>query len=57
MENQPDDTGRRQIEKFKEAARQIGTDDSEEAFDDKLRRIAKSPPKDEQPGGKKPARK
>jgi hypothetical protein len=33
-----------QIEKFKEAAKKLGCDESEEAFDEKLRRIAKKPP-------------
>jgi hypothetical protein len=37
-----------QIDKFKEAARELETDDSEEAFDAKLKKIAKAPPpKDE----------
>lgn len=37
-----------QIEKFKEAAKKLGCDESEDAFDEKLRRIAKKPPpKDE----------
>lgn len=30
----------RQIDKFKEAARELETDDSEEAFDAKLKKIA-----------------
>jgi hypothetical protein len=35
-----------QKEKFKEAARELGCDEDEKAFDDKLRRIGKqSPPK------------
>jgi hypothetical protein len=33
-----------QIEKFREAARELETDDSEEAFDAKLKNIAKAPP-------------
>lgn len=33
-----------QIKKFREAARELETDDSEEAFDAKLKRIAKAPP-------------
>lgn len=33
-----------QVEKFREAARQLETDDSEEAFDAKLKKIAKAPP-------------
>lgn len=32
-----------QIDKFKEAAREAGTDDSEEHFDEKLKRVAKAP--------------
>jgi hypothetical protein len=32
-----------QVEKFKEAARDLGTDDSEEAFDAKLKKIATAP--------------
>jgi hypothetical protein len=35
-----------QIDKFKEAAREVETDDSEAAFDEKLKRVAKvAPPK------------
>lgn len=30
-----------QIDKFKEAARELETDDSEEAFDAKLKKVAK----------------
>jgi len=37
-----------QVEKFREAARELETDDSEEAFDEKLKKIAKgSLPKDD----------
>ena len=32
-----------QIDKFKEAARELGTDDSEAAFDANLRKVAKKP--------------
>ena len=35
---------KRQIDKFREAARELETDDSEEAFDAKLKKIAKAPP-------------
>ncbi|RUW51656.1 hypothetical protein EOA32_15345 [Mesorhizobium sp. M1A.F.Ca.ET.072.01.1.1] len=36
------------VEKFREAARQLETDESEENFDRMLRKVAKSPPpKDE----------
>jgi hypothetical protein len=33
-----------QREKFEEAARELEADDSEEAFDAKLKKIAKAPP-------------
>lgn len=42
------DTPKRQIDKFREAAREIGTDNSEEAFDAKLKKIAKAPPPKEE---------
>lgn len=32
-----------QVDKFKELARELETDESEEAFDEKLRRIVKAP--------------
>lgn len=38
-----------QIERFREAAREHETDDSEEAFDRALKKIAKAPPKDDKP--------
>lgn len=34
-----------QVEKFKEAARELGCDESEEVFDRALRKIAKREPK------------
>ncbi len=34
-----------QIDKFREAARELGTDDTEENFDKALKRIAVAPPK------------
>lgn len=41
-----------QIDKFREAARELQTDDSEDNFDRALKRIAVVPPKpkDEKPG-------
>lgn len=47
-----------QIEKFREVARELETDDSEEAFDRALKRIAVAPPppKGDQPAKKKPAK-
>lgn len=49
---------KRQIDKFREAARELGTDDREEAFDRVLKRIAKSPPakKADKPKKAKPAK-
>lgn len=45
-----DGKNRSQREKFEEAARELETDDSEEAFDAKLKKIAKAPPpKDDKP--------
>ena len=34
---------KKQIDKFREAARELETDDSEEAFDHVLKRVAKAP--------------
>jgi hypothetical protein len=39
---------KRQIDRFKEAARQLGTDDDEAAFNERLRRLAKQKPKDDE---------
>lgn len=36
-----------QLERFKEAAREIGTDDDEERFNEKLRKLVKDKPKGE----------
>ena len=36
--------GKTQLDKFKEAARQLETDDDEERFDEKLRGIVKQKP-------------
>lgn len=44
-------TDLQQIEKFREAARELETDEREEAFDALVKHIAKSPPSKE----KKPA--
>ena len=38
-----------QRQKFIEAARKAGADESEEAFEAKLKKIAKAKPKDENP--------
>lgn len=37
------DKPKEQIDKFKEAARELQTDDREEAFDEKLKRVARQP--------------
>jgi hypothetical protein len=45
-----------QIDKFREAARDLETDDSEERFDATLKRIARpAPTKDDEPGDRKKA--
>ena len=38
-----------QVEKFREVARELGCDESEERFDEKLRAIAKKKPKSPEP--------
>lgn len=43
-----ENTTKKQIDKFRAAARELETDDSEEAFDAKLKRIAKAPPPKDQ---------
>ncbi len=40
----PDDPGKTQLDKFKEAARDLETDDDEARFDDRLRKIVKHKP-------------
>lgn len=47
-------TKKSQLDKFKDAARELETDDREEAFDEKLKKVAKAspPPK---PGKPSPA--
>lgn len=49
---------KRQIDKFREAARELGTDDREEVFDRVLKRISKAPPakKVDKPKKDKPAK-
>ncbi len=42
-----------QVEKFREAARELEADDSEEAFDAKLKKIAKSKSDQNTPSKKK----
>ncbi len=43
------DTKKSQLERFKEAARQLEADDDEKRFDEKLKRLAKQKP-DEKKG-------
>ena len=46
-----------QVDKFREAARELETDDDEKRFDQRLGKIAKAPPpKDQKPDDKKPAK-
>jgi hypothetical protein len=42
-----------QVDKFKEAARELEADDSEEAFDANLKKIAKAPPPKDNKANKK----
>jgi hypothetical protein len=42
-----------QKDKFEQAARELDTDDSEEAFDAKLKKIAKAPPAEKSPKTKR----
>ena len=39
-----EESKRSQIDRFREAARELGCDESEERFKDALRKIAKAPP-------------
>ena len=43
--NQTKRSNRPQIDKFREAARELETDDDEKRFDERLKRITKAPPK------------
>jgi hypothetical protein len=43
-----------QLDKFHEAAREVETDDREEAFDEKLKRVARVEKGDSPPREKKP---
>ena len=43
-----------QIDKFREAARELQTDDSEEAFDRVLKKVVKAPPAKDTPAKKTP---
>ncbi len=38
-----------QLDRFKEAARELGADDNEELFNEKLRKLAKQKPDDKKP--------
>jgi len=57
----PQADGSEQVAKFREAARELGCDDSEERFDAALRKVASSPPTPKptpkgKPEAKKPAK-
>lgn len=43
----PDSNKKTQLDRFKEAARELGTDDDEERFNEKLRKLVKPKPKDD----------
>lgn len=42
-------TDKPQIDKFKDAARELETDDREEVFDEKLKKVAKPKPQGDRP--------
>ena len=42
-------TDKSQLDRFKEAARQLGADDNEDRFNEKLRKLAKQKPNDKKP--------
>lgn len=39
---------KKQLERFKEAARELETDDDEERFNERLKRLVKQKPKDDE---------
>jgi hypothetical protein len=45
------DDKKSQLERFKEAARQLETDDDEERFNEKLRKLAKQKAEEQKPTG------
>jgi len=45
------DDKKSQLDKFKEAARQLETDDDEERFEKKLKKLVKKKPGDSKKGG------
>lgn len=47
------DEKKSQVDKFREAARELETDDREEAFDAVVKKVAKAPPPAEKPKDKK----
>jgi hypothetical protein len=49
-------TSKPQINKFRETARELQADESEERFDEALRKVAKAPPPKEKPKPKKPGK-
>ena len=50
------ESGAEQHQRFVEAARELGCDESEERFDETLKRVAKHKPKPSQPGSAKPGK-
>jgi len=52
---EPKDRGKNQADKFREAARELETDDSEERFDATLKKVATSSPRSSEK--EKPAKK
>jgi hypothetical protein len=44
-----------QVQKFRDAARQLEADESEKGFDEAMRKIGRQRPKDEKESARKPA--
>ncbi len=49
MNHETDQTAKTQLDKFKEAARELGTDDDSEHFKERLRNLAKQKPSSQPP--------
>jgi hypothetical protein len=47
-----EESNRRQVDRFKDLARQVGADESEAAFEEKLKAIAKAPARPQKAVGK-----
>lgn len=52
MSKKPAERDAAQLERFKQTARELGADESERTFEDKLKRIAKAKPQADQKEGR-----